>query len=275
MYICPVCQQALFEHADEKSKILRCEQGHSFDRHKKGYVNLLLAQHKRSTQPGDDAAMVAGRREFLNAGYYQPLVKKMAELIQRSDSKTVLDAGCGEGYYLTQLQRCTPDFTLNGYGFDISKPAIQLASHYKQFEWAVASSARMPYADAAFDLVLSVFSRVENEEFLRVVKPSGFVLFVGPGPEHLMALRKLVYSEIRQYDTEKHHDYLDKRFTLVDAIELQVSFTLDDKRQIQNLLSMTPHSQRITREAQQALLKVDCLEDVADFRLYLYQVNSL
>jgi 23S rRNA (guanine745-N1)-methyltransferase len=202
----------------------------------------------------------------------------MANLIKSSNSKIVLDAGCGEGYYLNQLLQFNPDLRASescGYGFDISKPAIQLASHYKQFEWAVASSARMPYSNAAFDLVVSVFSRVDNEEFLRVLKPNGYVLFVGPGPQHLMALRKLVYSEIRSYDTEKHHDYFDKQFKLIDSVELQVPFTLGDNRQIQNLLSMTPHSQRITREAQQGLLSVVSLDEVADFRLYLYQVNSL
>lgn len=272
MYICPVCQQALTESIQDTPntpKTLRCEQGHSFDRHKKGYVNLLLAHNKRSKQPGDDAAMVAGRRAFLNAGYYQTLASKIAELMLAQGVKRVLDAGCGEGYYLKQLLDHQPN--IEAFGFDISKPAIQFASHYKAIEWAVASSARMPYADVSFDAVLSVFSRIESEEFYRVLKPKGFVFFAGPGPEHLMALRELIYSDIREYETEKHHTYFSDQFTLRDTVELKVPFLLESQEQIQNLLSMTPHSQRMTREGAERLGAVESLQDSADFRLYLYQ----
>lgn len=277
MYICPVCQQALTESTQEISnapkapKTLRCDQGHSFDRHKKGYVNLLLAQNKRSKQPGDDVDMVAGRRAFLNAGYYQILANNIAELMAAHGVKRVLDAGCGEGYYLKQMLDHQPD--MEAYGFDISKPAIQLASHYKAIEWAVASSARMPYSDACFDAVLSVFSRVESDEFLRVLKPKGLVLFAGPGAEHLMSLRQVIYSDIREYETDKHQTYFSEQFTLLDTVELKVPFLLDSQDQIQNLLSMTPHSQRMTREATERLGKVERLHDSADFRLYLYQKN--
>lgn len=269
MYICPVCQKALIESTQDTSKTLRCEQGHSFDRHKKGYVNLLLAHNKRSKQPGDDGGMVAGRRAFLNAGYYQPLAKKIADTMLAQGIKQVLDAGCGEGYYLKQLLDREPD--MKAFGFDISKPAIQLASHYKTIEWAVASSARMPYPDAFFDAVLSVFSRVESDEFYRVLKPKGFVVFAGPGPEHLMALRQLIYSDIREYATDKHQSYFGEQFTLVNTLELKVPFLLESQDQIQNLLSMTPHSQRMTREGAERLGAVEHLQDSADFRLYLYQ----
>lgn len=269
MYICPVCQNTLIETAQDKARTLRCEQGHSFDRHKKGYVNLLLAHNKRSKQPGDDVAMVAGRRAFLNAGYYQTLVQSIANIIEQHSVSTVLDAGCGEGYYLNHILQYLPE--LNTYGFDISKPAIQAASHYKQCEWAVASSARMPYADASFDLVLSVFSRVESEEFHRVLKPRGLVLFVAPGAEHLLALRQLVYTDIRDYKVEKHQAYFNKDFELLDTQSLQVPLLLTENQQIKNLLSMTPHGQRITKDAEARLSSTNELHDHADFRLYLYQ----
>jgi len=269
MYTCPVCQQTLTESTQEKSKTLRCEQGHSFDRHKKGYVNLLLAHNKRSKQPGDDAEMVAGRRMFLNAGYYHALAKQISDMLSAKGVRCIVDAGCGEGYYLREILALQPE--LSAWGFDISKPAIQQASQTKQVEWAVASSARMPYADASFDCVLSVFSRVDNDEFLRVLKPRGFVLYAGPGPDHLMCLRQLIYSEIRSYEVEKHHDYFGESFDLVESMVLKVPFELDDQTQIHNLLSMTPHSQRVTQEGLKRLTAVASLSDEADFRLYLYQ----
>lgn len=272
MYRCPVCQQALNLFTEEKLTTLRCEQGHSFDRHKKGYVNLLLAQNKRSKQPGDDGTMVASRRDFLNEGHYRPLTQKIAELIKSVNAQVILDAGCGEGYYLHELMQQLPQ--LQAFGFDISKPAIQSASQYKQCQWAVASTASMPYVDASFDLVLSVFSRVESLEFLRVLKPKGLVLFVGPGKDHLMALRKLIYPQIRDYAIDKHQHYFSSHFTLQESHELQVPLALNSNQQIHKLLSMTPHGQRMGADAQTRLKTTEHLQDEADFRLYLYQKNQ-
>lgn len=272
MYICPVCQDPLTESAEGTLKTLRCEQGHSFDRHKKGYVNLLLAQNKRSKQPGDDSVMVEGRRAFLDAGFYQPFADAITSLIASTHAKAILDAGCGEGYYLNHISQSLESVSIAG--FDISKPAIQFASRYKQGEWAVASSARMPYATNSMDLILSVFSRVEPDEFARVLKSAGYVLFAGPGPNHLLGLRNVIYSEVREYDSEKHLDYFSTQFTLVNQIELQVPLALTSEQDIQQLLSMTPHSQRVNREAEQRLGKLTGLNDTADFRLYLYQLKK-
>ncbi|MFC7000619.1 putative RNA methyltransferase [Pseudobowmanella zhangzhouensis] len=58
LYQCPVCQLPL----TLAERTYRCDNGHSFDQHKKGYVNLLLVQNKRSKMPGDDADMVQSRR---------------------------------------------------------------------------------------------------------------------------------------------------------------------------------------------------------------------
>ena len=41
---CPNCASALTPHLAEKPYVLRCENGHSFDVAKQGYVNLLLPQ---------------------------------------------------------------------------------------------------------------------------------------------------------------------------------------------------------------------------------------
>ncbi len=58
-YRCPLCQQALL--LDEKS--YRCENNHSFDQAKQGYVNLLPVQFKHSKEPGDNKAVCYGNGE--------------------------------------------------------------------------------------------------------------------------------------------------------------------------------------------------------------------
>ncbi len=279
MYICPVCHLPLTECSAEsiaiqnnqtKQSPLRCENGHSFDRHKKGYINLLLVQNKRTKQPGDDALMVAGRRSFLEAGYYQAFADKLADSVLSVGAKTVLDAGCGEGFYLNHL--LTRQSEISAYGFDISKPAIQSAAgQYKHIEWAVASSARLPYGDESFDVVMSIFSRVESQEFSRVLKPGGYVLFAGPGAEHLLALRQLIYSEVRSYQSDKHKNYFTDDYALIDRAELKVPLTIMKNEHIRHLLTMTPHGQRVNAEAEQRLQQVNELNDVADFQIYLYK----
>ena len=47
---------------------LCCENRHTFDRGKSGYVTLLLDNEKRSKIPGDNKLMVNARREFLDKG---------------------------------------------------------------------------------------------------------------------------------------------------------------------------------------------------------------
>lgn len=284
MYSCPVCKQVLNKNVSDSLQAgsLRCEAGHNFDRHKKGYINLLLAQNKKSKQPGDDSTMVDGRRAFLNAGYYQAFADKIAELILAHKPKSILDAGCGEGFYLNNIIAKTHehanDSSLNGsasinaYGFDISKPAIAAAaSSYKDIEWAVASSARAPYQTGVFDCILSVFSRVESAEFSRLLKIGGIVVYAGPGPDHLLALRELIYPEVNAYKSEKHAAYFDEHFTLLKKIALTIPLSVNSNEQMMNLLSMTPHSQRINKDAENRLKATHSLNDHADFLLYVYQ----
>jgi len=51
--ICPLCQAPLAELEGG----VGCAAGHRFDRARQGYLNLLPVQHKKSLDPGDNAAM--------------------------------------------------------------------------------------------------------------------------------------------------------------------------------------------------------------------------
>ena len=99
--ICPVCGAAL----EPQGTAWRCVQGHCCDVARQGDVNLLTVTQKHSRHPGDTREMVAARRAFLDAGWYAPIAKTLADLVRRfcPEAASVLDAGCGEGYYLSQL----------------------------------------------------------------------------------------------------------------------------------------------------------------------------
>lgn len=159
---------------------LLCPRGHSFDVARTGYINLLQPQDRRAAVPGDRAEAVAARRRFLDRGYAQPLLDGIRELIT---GEAIADIGCGEGYYLGSIG--------NGSGIDISTAAIDLAAkRYPRCEWIVANADRfVPYADASFDVVLSITGRMNAPEFRRVLKPDGMLVIALSAPDDLVELR--------------------------------------------------------------------------------------
>jgi 23S rRNA (guanine745-N1)-methyltransferase len=186
MLLCTVrnCHLALVR----EEKRLVCPRGHSFDIARSGYFNLLQPQDRRSKQPGDTAAAVAARRRLHDRGTSEPMLQAIAELADASPRNNVLDAGCGDGYYLGELVRRTG---CDAHGVDISIPAVEAAARrYPACEWVVANADRfVPYADGSFQLVLSITGRMNAAEFRRVLQDGGRLLVALPAPEDLIELR--------------------------------------------------------------------------------------
>lgn len=165
-----------------------CERGHSFDIARSGYINLLQPQDRRSKEPGDSAAAVAGRRKVYDQGVAEPLLTAIAETSAASADDVVLDAGCGDGYYLGNLVESSG---CRGCGVDISIPAAEAAARrYPECEWVVANADRfLPFGDQCFSLVLSVTARMNPPEFRRVLRDDGRLLIALPAPDDLIELR--------------------------------------------------------------------------------------
>ena len=103
---CPVCGEKTNRppRLIPDGKTLRCPKGHSFDVSAKGYVNLLLTQHKNVKDPGDSKEMAAARRLFLDSGAYSGLRDALCGCAAKYAAEfpkpvTMVDCGCGEGYY--------------------------------------------------------------------------------------------------------------------------------------------------------------------------------
>ena len=188
VYICPVCGKPLVT----TDKTMRCENNHSYDISSKGYVNLL---GPGKAVRGDDADMVAARRRFLNSGNYDALRCGICEELSTIEFETLLDAGCGEGYYTKRI--CDEFEAAKIYGLDISKKAAEKASALcKTANICVASAYRMPYADNSFDCILNVFSPLAADEYKRVLKKDGRFIMAAPLPEHLSELKRIVYDSV-------------------------------------------------------------------------------
>src|SRR5580658_2308619 len=167
---------------------LVCPRGHSFDIARSGYINLLQPQDRRSKQPGDTGAAVAGRRRLHDRGVTEPLLSAISEIAGASRDDIVLDAGCGDGYYLGTMARQTG---FDAQGLDISIAAVEAAARrYPDCEWIVANADRfVPYADNSFSIVLSITARMNSGEFRRVLRDGGRLLVAIPAPEDLIELR--------------------------------------------------------------------------------------
>ena len=199
---------------------LVCANRHSFDVARSGYVNLLQPQDRRSKNPGDSAEAVAARRRFLDAGHARPLLEAVASRLERGP---ILDAGCGEGHHLGA-------FPFDGYGVDISVPAIDAAARrYPDRHWVVANADRfLPYADRSFGTIVSITARINALEFRRLLAAEGTLLVAVAGDDDLIELREAVQGERKLIDrTASAIAALSDSFTVVHQARASHTARLD------------------------------------------------
>jgi len=261
--LCPLCREPL----DRQARVWRCAGNHSFDVAREGYVNLLPVQHKHSREPGDSAEMVAARREFLQAGHYQPLRQALVELLRPLGAGSLLDLGCGEGWYTSAL----PEVAAEVIGLDIAKPAIQAAAkRHRGITWLVGSSAHLPLPDSGLDLVCSLFTPLQLTEVQRVLRPGGHFLLATPAPEHLWTLRERLFEEVRPHQPDKFLAGFEAQFELRTRQELGFALGLG-QADLRRLLAMTPYAWKAKPERRAALEASAGLETQAAFSLLLFR----
>jgi 23S rRNA (guanine745-N1)-methyltransferase len=270
IWVCPICRQPLFEREGG----VACAANHQFDRAKQGYLPLLPAHHRRSASPGDDKAMLEGRRRFLQAGFYQPLAdllaEKVVQLAGALNPLTLLDSGCGEGYYLGKIiaEAQSSETGMQPYGFDISKDAAKLsAKSVPEASIAVASSFQLPIVDLSVDVLLRVFSPGSVEEVARVLKAEGEFWRVVPGPRHLFELKQALYDDVRLHELPESPE----GFVLLESLPLSFVMSLTSAESIEQLLQMTPFVWHGSEQGKAQLRKSHELNVTADFVLQRYR----
>ena len=260
--LCPICGKDLRKEA----RRFVCENNHSFDIARQGHVNLLPVQNKRSLNPGDTAQQVAGRRAFLEGGYYAPIRDALCQLAKdHGCAGPILDIGCGEGYYSAALSKALNAELL---GLDISKEAVRYAAgRYKDAAWICASAAHLPVKDHSFGLVTSLFALTVPEEFHRVLRQNGAYIQVLAAEDHLLNLKNIIYPQLHHKEKFTTPDL--PGFRLMESKSLRFTFTVEAE-QVQNLLGMTPHVYRIGKAGAEALRRTESLTDTASCVLNLY-----
>lgn len=221
--LCPVrsCHAPLAR--DERRLV--CANNHSFDVARSGYVNLLQPQDKKSKTPGDTNDAVQARRRFLDRGFVDPLTQQIVAQLPLDAEQTLLEVGCGEGHHLAAFRRA---YDVDGYGTDLSVPAIELAAkRHPDCDWTIANADRfLPYADASFDAVMSITARLNVDEFRRVT--AGSLLIVIPGADDLIELREAVLGERVERDrTDRTIEMFAPRFRFERHTHLRHEALLD------------------------------------------------
>ncbi|MFE9707938.1 methyltransferase domain-containing protein [Streptomyces sp. NPDC005930] len=241
---CPTCRT---RRLGPDRGALRCPVGHSFDIARHGYAGLLTGTRATS---GDDAAMVDARDRFLSTGVYAPIREAGARLAADavSEQGTVVDVGCGTGYYLAGVLAQLPG--ARGLGLDTSVRALRSAARAHDRAAAVSWDVFRPFplADGAADVVLDVFAPRNPAEFHRVLRPTGRLVVVRPTGRHLAELRGRVPAmvTIDPAKEQRLHRALNPFFEAIVTEQVEYSESLT-RLDVLDLVAMTPSAHHVSR----------------------------
>lgn len=234
-FACPICQ----ENLTLLETNFKCCNRHSFDLAKFGYVNLA-PQIKQSANY--DKENFQNRQQILEAGFYQAILDAVSDLLASSKTTTtILDIGCGEGFYSRKLQESHSEKTF--YAFDISKDSVQIAAKSEPnwaVNWFVGDLARLPIKDANMDILLDIFSPANYGEFRRVLSKDGILIKVIPTENHLKEIRQRVQDQLtnKEYSNQDIKEHFQEHFTILSSQTASLTKTITAE-QLQALLSMT------------------------------------
>lgn len=235
-FACPICQ----ENLTLLETNFKCCNRHSFDLAKFGYVNLV-PQIKQSANY--DKENFQNRQQILEAGFYQAILDAVSDLLASSKTTTtILDIGCGEGFYSRKLQESHSEKTF--YAFDISKDSVQIAAKSEPnwaVNWFVGDLARLPIKDANMDILLDIFSPANYGEFRRVLSKDGILIKVIPTENHLKEIRQRVQDQLtnKEDSNQDIKEHFQEHFTILSSQTASLTKTITAE-QLQALLSMTP-----------------------------------
>ena len=229
---CPLCKGSLWRQDNS----LVCARRHCYDVARQGHVNLAPSHREQFYTK----QLFESRAAVFAAGLFAPVVDELTAALERylpdasaSDGATqrpdagtdvmppdrpvVVDAGCGEGYYVRNV---CPERPLTRVGFDLAKDAVRMAARGAgEAAFFVADLANIPLADACADAVLDVFTPANYAQFGRILKPGGVLLKLAPRTGYLHELREAAGDRLRRasYDGGDVERYAQSRMELLET----------------------------------------------------------
>lgn len=281
---CPLCGASMAVSEDGRSLICTGKQPclthpacqtrparkHCFDGAASGYLPLA----PRHSGGGDAKEAVRARADFLRHGYYASAAERLCRiaLTYAPEGGSILDAGCGEGYFSNQLANAGFDVL----GVDLSKFAVDAAAKaaapcQRKPVYAVASVFELPVREESLDGVTNIFAPCAPQEYARVLRPGGYLIVAGAGETHLMELKRLIYTHPYLNDTRHDLPGEDAPFTCVDKQNITFTTKICGQEHVRALFAMTPYYWRTSREGQAKTASLESLETEVSFDFYVYQ----
>ena len=237
---CPSCGAALSRIGDD----FACMNRHRINVNRKGCLNVLSAQ----VDSCYDADLFAARRRVFDAGCYDAVVEAITALLP-ADKHRLLDAGCGDGWYLNAL--LTRHEGWCGAGVDISRDAIFQATNLPCTAlWVVGDLRRLPFAEGSFTALLDVLTPANYDEFRRVLAPDGLLIKVYPGSGYLQELRAA--RNMPPYEEGQVDAYLREKAVIVGERRVTVTHAVTDELW-RDFVWMTPLMQDLSTAEKNAI----------------------
>ena len=275
IFKCPLCGSNL---SVMELKSLICQNRHTFDFTKQGYLNFMT--HTVKTKY--DRELFEARRSLMaEVGFFEPVVTEISKSIENHASLkqnkklVVLDTGCGEGTHLASI--CAKiNKPIVGIGIDIAKDGIIVAAkNYANQIWSVADLAQSPFNDHQFDVILNILSPSNYAEFSRLLKDDGVVIKIVPQSGYLKELREAFYedSDKQTYSNKETVEHFEENFQLINRSRVTYSIHLD-KVTLHALLKMTPLTWSLTEEKIQAYIATSSSVITVDLELLIGEKKS-
>ena len=144
-------------------------------------------------------------------------VRVIRDLLRGEKTGTVLDAGCGSGFMLSQLHSLYD----RGEGIDMSPEAIAFGQQFTKAKLAVGNAEKLSFGEGTFDAVIStdaiehiVDDLTSLKEARRVLKPGGTLVVYTPSKVGLFS-----NTPLAEYYHDSETSYLlDQRYYTVDSL---------------------------------------------------------
>lgn len=285
--ICPVCAAPLSEgeRTLQCARTLKCASGHSYDIAREGYVNLLLRHKKLPPTVGDAPEMLRARREFLEGGFYAPLSDRLNEIVADflteraapvvSVAPIIVEAGCGEGYYLARLAQRLSGSGAVLFGLDVSKTAVRMAAGrggHGRYEgngrYLVTDiNGKLPFANHSVHVLLNIFAPRHAAEFARILVAGGLLLVALPAAAHLQTVRDRFGLLSIQAEKQAYLlNQLGRHFQLQKVEPLQFELQLPNQA-LDALIQMTPSGRRLSPAQREQIQNTATFTTEASFEI--------